>query len=419
MHRVQRGEVVHVRAVFVLRLLDGNLCCCRGHVDVHLVSWSAARDHHRLSMLAWVGVVLFVVVFALPCRDSLFFKRCAAGTYGPSTAAIACVSCPAGKASAETGRSTCTDCTAGKSTADVGSTSCETCLTGYSSLEGSSGCLICDNNYFDQDADASVALCVECVAEYSGIDCDEVGQEISSLKLRAGFWRVDASSDIILSCKFAAFCVGGTDPDDYCKNGHKGPYCSVCDDSFYKWDGKCFVCRESSWLPLVFGTGLFFFAAVALVLLWRTPAIQSLAEKITHGAALHIKNIAKLTFVTLQILVLMPVVLDLEFPSPFSELLGFLSIVTINLSSLMTGVECYVPSGGSFYFFLAGTTLVPAALCALLAVAGCLVRSKQGVAMYWFIFISFLALPIASVAAFQVFSCEDFDDGSTWLRAVR
>jgi len=51
-----------------------------------------------------------------------------------------------------------------------------------------------------------------------------------------------------------------------------------------------------------------------------------------------------------QVLVLLPVVLDLAFPSPFSELLGYLSFVAINLDALTTGLECAVPSAASFYW---------------------------------------------------------------------
>ena len=49
-------------------------------------------------------------------------------------------------------------------------------------------------------------------------------------------------------------------------------------------------------------------------------------------------------------LVLLPVVLDLDYPSPFAELLSYLSVVAINLDALTTGLECAVPSAASFYW---------------------------------------------------------------------
>jgi hypothetical protein len=59
--------------------------------------------------------------------------------------------------------------------------------------------------------------------------------------------------------------------------------------------------------------------------------------------ALRVKVVGKTCFVTLQILVLLPVVLNLEFPQPFGRLLGYLGVFTVNVDALTTVMVLCVP----------------------------------------------------------------------------
>jgi hypothetical protein len=158
----------------------------------------------------------------------------------------------------------------------------------------------------------------------------------------------------------------------------------------------------------VFGGGVILLIVIALAVGFSSKVGQRLLATISHESALQIKNVAKTTFITLQILVLFPVVLDLEYPEPFGELLASLSLVTIDLNSLTTGLECFFNESSSYYFYVLIATLFPTFVCILLVLA----RKP-----YWVVFVTFLMLPASSVAAFRVYACETFDDDSTWLRA--
>ena len=341
---------------------------------------------------------------------------CEAGTFSAAEGAISCQDCPAGKAGTKTGQYACESCSVAKFAENTGMTSCEPCPEGYSSLEGSSDCLICNSNYFDGDPDASGAVCKPC---FLGIDCGAPGANVATLTLKTGYWRVGAASEIVLLCPEPRYCTGGSDPDKYCKSGHVGPYCAECDkDGFYKWDGECYRCSGESWVPVAFGTVVFFSAVVCAVAIWHTGRVQKELKKLSHDSAMHIKNVAKTTFVTLQILVLFPVVLDIQFPSPFSELLGYVSIVTVNLKALTTGLECFFPTAANYYWYLVFATMSPVLICAAMLAFGCIFPASRSRCSFWVVFVLFVMLPASSVAAFRVFPCEEFDDGSIWLRAV-
>ena len=68
---------------------------------------------------------------------------------------------------------------------------------------------------------------------------------LGNLPLEEGFWRTTNSSMDVVECIVPEACVGGNKPGDYCRVGHTGPYCNVCEDSYSKdMLGVCNSCES-------------------------------------------------------------------------------------------------------------------------------------------------------------------------------
>ena len=102
------------------------------------------------------------------------------------------------------------------------------------------GCLDC----VDYDSRAGATECTLCFAGdyWDGSECAECsegmvcgkGTTISTIGLKAGYWRSHDESLEILSCMSGrGACGGGSNTtngsDPYCTNNNHGPYCDVCD----------------------------------------------------------------------------------------------------------------------------------------------------------------------------------------------
>ncbi|GBG35192.1 Hypothetical Protein FCC1311_114152, partial [Hondaea fermentalgiana] len=89
-----------------------------------------------------------------------------------------------------------------------------------------------------------------------GAQCEDPGQTLDALVLEPGFWRPSLLSSTVLACPQASACVGGNGTSEsdasrrrelslwtspvYCREGHTGPYCSVCQSGYSKdGDGLC------------------------------------------------------------------------------------------------------------------------------------------------------------------------------------
>lgn len=59
-----------------------------------------------------------------------------------------------------------------------------------------------------------------------GVDCEQTGATLASLKIRKGYWRSSNKSLVVHSCGHKEACVGAmqiSSSDDYCADGYKGP----------------------------------------------------------------------------------------------------------------------------------------------------------------------------------------------------
>jgi hypothetical protein len=212
---------------------------------------------------------------------------CKLGWVSASTGAVVCTACDAGKSVAATGQSACSDCVAGTFQSGTGqsactfceagkfssggATGCSTCKEERYSTAGSSACDICAIGYFldpfsdddDTDSSSSTGACRACP---TGTTCDAVGQELETMQVDAGYYRISSTAWIeseIRECLVSEACVGGTTfvnmtnmttfvdiGDSYCGEGYEGPLCHVCSTGYFRDSatGKCEECGgESTW----------------------------------------------------------------------------------------------------------------------------------------------------------------------------
>ena len=133
---------------------------------------------------------------------------------------------------------------------------CTACPSGKTSLAGAAGVDACScpaTSYDDGDA------CVTCPVS---VNCTAVGVTLAALPVNPNYWRVSATSAVVMPCYTDGVCVGvsaaaagrrlqaalalessSTYGDGLCREGHTGPYCEVCRTDWYKGiDGFCVDC---------------------------------------------------------------------------------------------------------------------------------------------------------------------------------
>ena len=166
---------------------------------------------------------------------------------------------------------------------------CETCPGDTTSLPGNTFCTFCKTGFYESaEVDGPVAKveCAPCLEPDDGANCSETttsgkdslthgSMSLATIRVKPKYWRLSTNSTTLYMCLESAdgssSCVGGSDAGDendykkgytgsgYCKAGHTGPLCQVCNTSdFYYFDSdeamECIQCpRISERLDLPMG----------------------------------------------------------------------------------------------------------------------------------------------------------------------
>jgi len=200
------------------------------------------------------------------------------------------------------------------------------------------------------------------------VDISQVGMSIRTLKLAKDFWRISEFSNEVLKCKTDGVCLGGTDPEKYCAEGHIGPYCAACDDG--KADGGDGVKYAMSGSECVKCEGSFFWTFLLLCLVivflffcWiyrdfdfdnvsvaKLDGIKNKVVKLMKEipraigtTAQMIRSVriqAKIVLSYCQIATGLSFNFKLVFPSPFKDLMGYLGVFNLDLFNIS-----FVPIG--------------------------------------------------------------------------
>ena len=219
--------------------------------------------------------------------------ECAAGRFSNATglsSADQCETCTAGFY-CERGAIQPTPCPMGKVGTEpnlVEEAQCTTCPGETTCLPGTTSCTFCAGGFYESgEISGPVAKveCAPCLEPDDGANCSEIttsgndslthgSTSLATIRIKPKYWRLSANSTTLSMCLESAdgssSCVGGSDAGDendhkpqytgsgYCKAGHTGPLCQVCNTSDFYFDAveamECIQCpRVSERLHLPMG----------------------------------------------------------------------------------------------------------------------------------------------------------------------
>ena len=209
---------------------------------------------------------------------------CRAGSYSSSTnlsTADDCSECPLGSY-CEAGATVPTPCPEGKTGTEVliSEALCTTCTPDTTSLPGSTSCNFCTTGFyqsFEITETVAKVQCAPCLEPDDGTNCLETttsgsdslthgSTSLATIRIEPSYWRLSANSTTLSMCLKSAngssSCVGGSDAGDendhkqgysgsgYCKAGHTGPLCQVCNTTDFYFDAveamECIQCPSPS-----------------------------------------------------------------------------------------------------------------------------------------------------------------------------
>ena len=189
-----------------------------------------------------------------------------------------CASCPKGKYNNEPGANKCEDCLAGTfgSSAGLKTENCSgSCLGGSYSRKAAEECSLCDQGKYSTPLTKGCRFCDSgrtsergsstCVCESrsfyhevkgkcqpcsAGMECNAPGQQLATLQLQVGYWRLTPNSTQIFKCETAG-CSGipNATGDERCADGSHGPKCALCAKGFFRSSASqtsCSQCFEGS-----------------------------------------------------------------------------------------------------------------------------------------------------------------------------
>lgn len=244
--------------------------------------------------------------------------------------------------------------------------------------------------------------------------------------------------DDVRLCLAKDACRGGDDPETQCRKGHKGPYCSVCEDGYYKHGGVCLSCSTSGarLVMTLLPTVCFLFCLLLYYLwiirdkfihyFWDQAGVLAKKAETYHLTGLRTKFKILLAFV--QIISQIPFALDVDFPQIYLQFLDILWVFNLDLVEFLN-LECIYKR--NFYdklveatlgpFILMGTIII--VLLTRLAVAYRLNSLNPSYTYAQFrketifcsLLLSFIVFSPVSIKVFQTFACEPFEDGSSRL----
>ena len=319
------------------------------------------------------------------------------------TAASACDTCESGKFNDLEGQSECTLC------ANVIENS-ETFLSEGVGAVSLSQCQCNVGQFLDTSAAGRESRCLEMM---EGADKGYPQSTLKMLPLEHGFWRTNENSTDVRKCPTKDACLGGTDVATYCRQGHYGPYCKVCEsgrtaDIF----GICKECEDVGSQYAV--SGSIFAGLIFLIwILWK--CWSKMMKKFEHQTR-NAMQAAKISIVTFQILAFLPsVVPNMPLPESFSKFLGSISFFKLDFLGLLN-LGC-VYDEMNYYYILLFSTAVPVALVCVILLVGAVKKEARSSTRLMALAITYIVLPTVSIIIFGTFPCDEFDDGGSYLRA--
>ena len=181
-----------------------------------------------------------------------------------------------------------------------------TCPDDTTSLSGTTSCSFCKTGFYNSaETNGTVANveCAPCLKPDGGATCSEIttsgsyslahgSTSLATVRIEPNYWRLSARSTTLSLClqseDSSSSCVGGSDAGDendykqgyagsgYCKEGHTGPLCQVCNTSDFYFDSveamECIQCpSDRLQLPVICTCVLAVLLLAAVGIKWYAP----------------------------------------------------------------------------------------------------------------------------------------------------
>ncbi|CAM9486398.1 unnamed protein product [Discosporangium mesarthrocarpum] len=332
----------------------------------------------------------------------------------------------------------------------------------------------CSEGEFWDDEEVECFQCITELINPEGVDCQDEGALLQTLQVKDGFWRATLTSKHIRQCFSSGACVGGNNVvsvEDYCRDGYTGPYCSVCDEGWSH--GVSHTCHECT---SAFRAGMLALLSVVVVImvvlvyilmsdLMSNPALTDLIESRSVVVGLIRKvpfHKLKIPIVVCQIITQYASITAIEFPPVFQTFLSTLDLLNLDIGWLLSTV-CVIKV--NFYTRLVVVTVGPLLLLLALGITFLCATRKLGLRPFSvsssvvtgtghdlqmpfgsqrqrlspgsssegaeasvlervkdkhnkvILVVAFLLYSTVSTVIFQTFTCDNLDDGESYLRA--
>ena len=163
-----------------------------------------------------------------------------------------------------------------------------------------------------------------------------IGVNTSGLVMNEGFWRTSETSSDFRACPIESACIGGL-AGDLCDFNYTGPLCAVCETGFFFNGRVCDSCSSMSSTNYAIPLTVFTLLVLA-ILLGKLYAYRSETSLFKMIEPLEPK--AKVLFTTYQIIGTFSWSLGVAFPQAFTEVLGALALVLLDLTEIFPAIRC-------------------------------------------------------------------------------
>ena len=312
----------------------------------------------------------------------------------------------------------CVLCEVGKFKTSFGIKSCDLCeefvqgsTTDVVNATSKSQCRCPKGTYLDLNQKV-------CIDVEAGMNSTSFGSTIFDIAVLAGYWRISNITDDVRECPVSKACLGGVKTSKYCKEGHEGPYCNLCEEGFSKDVFKmCQKCKAST--QNIVGTVLTVVGIIVLVAGVYVLQKRLKRNEKVQAAMKAVKCAIKILFVTYQILATLPsIVPSMKLPANFSAFLGSIQFANVNLFEMIS-VGC-LTTGFNYYKMLLCATIFPLGLIGILVTIGLAIVKFRAQCFTLALAISYVVLPTVTTIIFGAFPCDVFVYGSetdSFLRA--
>ena len=305
----------------------------------------------------------------------------------------------------------CEPCELGKWKSRVGVSSCSRCqdslkesITLKVGSSQNTSC-ICPAGTYEDDNGA-------CVKVIGGMSKTVQAMTLASVFLDPGYWRTGPMSKDVRECLVQEACVGGNSTN-YCRPGHRGPYCHLCVEGYTK--DPFMLCKSCSASTLDIVYTIVAMAALAGLFICALRCMKSRPGDKRSALFKKLKNRGKILFAGAQIISSLPVVVpSIPLPDNFKDAIAAVQVLNLNIFNFVA-VGCW--SVGMNYYRQAAATTVPVAMGCLILVFLAAARKKKRTQYFTaMLALTYLTLPTLTTIIFGLLPCDTFDDGRSLLR---